>query len=695
MRLYKCILLFSFIAVASDSAIGSDYGTTGLIDTPIARMGDDGRLTMGISRDGYWDSYSLTYQALPWLETTFRYSGLNNSQHWDNFQIKTNDYWDRNYSVKLRLLEESHYFPELAVGFTDIVGSGLFGSEYIVANKKWSGFDISLGLGWGRFAEKAHFSNPLGTLSDNFLDRPPSVSIDDTGKFRPEVFFSGEHVGLFGGVSYKFESMPISVLMEYNGDQYRWENLGGLPQPSSPISYGITWHVNNDIDLRLSHQHLDNLGLGIQVKLDTKAPPGKFIPSSFQSAATLDASAFPEGLDPDSWYDKFLLDMERSSLFVLSADLSISDSLATIEIANEVFPHWSDALEHAHFLADLHLPRYIKTIHFVINEQGHSVHTVALPREYRYEKTAGDLALELKQFSKASMTQMPMHKTDFVKDTVYIDIGLGQRFMLFDPDNPLSYQLFLKLFSKVSLPGDWSLRGMYRINLANNFSDLSRESNSVLPHVRSDALKYLQNGQTGLADLTIEKRDTFTYFPSTHYRLFAGVLEDMYSGIGAEFLHQPYRSRLAYGVSGAWVKQRGYGNDFDHLDYQTVTGHMSVYWASPFYNYDVALHVGKYLAKDTGATLELRRTFDNGWQVGMWATLTDVSSKDFGEGSFDKGIFLNIPFDSVLNSNRKSISTTRVRPIQRDGGARLEGFSGQLWWDMRDSAPSVFLKRPD
>ena len=35
----------------------------------------------------------------------------------------------------------------------------------------------------------------------------------------------------------------------------------------------------------------------------------------------------------------------------------------------------------------------------------------------------------------------------------------------------------------------------------------------------------------------------------------------------------------------------------------------------------------------------VRRTFDNGWMVGLWATKTDVSSKDFGEGSFDKGLF--------------------------------------------------------
>lgn len=694
MRSVRYIVLFSLFTYLSNNAIASDYGTTGVIDTPSARMGQDGRLSMSISHDNFWQSYALTYQALPWLETTFRYSGLNNNQHWDKFEIKYDDYWDRNYSVKIRLLEESKYYPQLAFGIRDLVGSGLMGSEYLVANKNLLGFDISVGLGWGRLADKGQITNPLSYVSDDFLNRLPSVSIDDTGKFRPEVFFSGDKAGFFGGVTYKFTSLPLSFAFEYNGDQYEWERLSGLSAPSSPISYGITWHVDEEIDVRLSHQHLDTLGVGVQVKLDTKAPAGKFIPKPYQSAATLDDFNFPPGLNPDSWYDRFLFDMERSSLFVINADLVISEHRATIEIANEIFPNWYDALMHAHYLADLHLPTYIKQIHFVINEQGHSVQTIALPRKYRINENDRVQALSLNQFTNAPSITQPLHKTDFVKDTVFVDVGLGQRFMLFDPDNPLSYQVFLKLFSKVNLPYNWALRSMYRVNIANNFNDLDRESNSVLTKVRSDALRYLQNGQSGLANFYLEKRGTFTNSPSTHYRVYGGILEDMYSGVGTEVLYQPYDSRLAYGVSATWAKQRDFDANFEHLNYQMITGHLSVYWSSPVFNYDIALHAGRYLAKDVGATLEIRRTFNNGWQVGMWATLTDVSSEEFGEGSFDKGIFFRIPFDSVLNKHRKSITTTRIRPIQRDGGARLEGFSGQLWWDLRDSAPSVFITRP-
>ena len=47
------------------------------------------------------------------------------------------------------------------------------------------------------------------------------------------------------------------------------------------------------------------------------------------------------------------------------------------------------------------------------------------------------------------------------------------------------------------------------------------------------------------------------------------------------------------------------------------------------------------LGRDASA---LTRRFANGWAVGAYFTLTDVTSEDFGEGSFDKGVSIEIPF---------------------------------------------------
>ena len=70
--------------------------------------------------------------------------------------------------------------------------------------------------------------------------------------------------------------------------------------------------------------------------------------------------------------------------------------------------------------------------------------------------------------------------------------------------------------------------------------------------------------------------------------------------------------------------------------------------------------------------MTLKRRFANGWEIGGFFTLTDVPFDEFGEGSFDKGLFLNIPFNWFLPYESRFKYSTVIRPLTRDGGQRLE-----------------------
>ena len=567
----------------------------------------------------------------------------------------------------------------------------VFGSEYVVANKQWDNIDVTLGIGWGRLANNSSITNPLTHLADSFESRVNDYGLG--GELASDSFFSGQKIGIFGGVNYRFDNYPITLQAEYNPDENQWESQftpNNDAKAKSPVSIGMIWHIDEAIDLKLGYQHLSHIGFGIQVRLDTKETPKQFKPTPYISSLDKKNSNIPQGLNTDFWYDNLLLDIERSGLFILGAKLYPTQNRAEIEINNDSYLYWPDALIQAHRLTSMHLPRNIKQVEYVINEQGHVLHTISMAR---LREDAIGSPINLSETSKvlaAKVIHKPDHITNFVKDIVHLDLELDNRLMLFDPDNPLAYQIFANLSTKVNLPYEWMLRASYRFDIYNNINSLSRISNSVLPHVRSDSLKYLQQGQNGIQNIFIEKRSTFSSHPQLHYRVFGGVLEDMYSGVGGEIMFQPQASRLAFGISGGYVFQRDYDAGFKHLDYKVLTGHASVYWASPYYNYDIALHAGRYLAKDIGATVEVRRTFDNGWQIGLWATKTNVSAEDFGEGSFDKGMFFRIPFSSLFQSGKKSAFKTRIRPIQRDGGARLEGFSGNMWWELRDARFDMF-----
>ena len=102
-----------------------------------------------------------------------------------------------------------------------------------------------------------------------------------------------------------------------------------------------------------------------------------------------------------------------------------------------------------------------------------------------------------------------------------------------------------------------------------------------------------------------------------------------------------------------------------------MTGHASAYY--DFGNdFEGAVDVGRYLAGDWGTTLRLDRTFANGWRVGAFATVTDVSAGDFGEGSFDKGIQFTFPLSWFTGSPTQKRVDTVIRPLLRDGGAKLD-----------------------
>ena len=677
MFYFKAVSIFLCVGFFHSSHIySSDFGTIGLIDIPTARMSTDGTLMTTAAIQSRTNSYAITYQATPWLEGTFRYTGLTDTSYT----------YDRNYEAKLRLWKENDYLPQLAIGIRDLVGTGLWASEYIVGSKKINNLDITLGLGWGRLAGKGDFKNPLTFLSDSFEERVSDVGLG--GKLSSGVFFSGKDAGVFGGISYQLKSLPVSLMLEYNPDQYNFEVARGGQKPDSPISVAIKWDPSPGLSFTLSHQHNQEWGMHISAALNTKILPPKPTRRLFQSSLDLDSADLPEGINQDSWYDTFLFDAERSGLLLLEATVDESGHDATIVMGNMIYPVWIDAVDHMANLADLHLPGTVNVLNIVIEEEGHRVSSIRMRRpslNFNKNRQLVEREIRIEPFAPKPFVQ---HRTNFVQKKILLDVNLSNRVQLFDPDDPARYQLYAKIGLSMMLPDNWVFSGAIDRNITNNFDESTRQSNSKLTRVRSDIVKYLTEGDSGVDSLYLQKRGNI--LENTYYRFFGGVLESMYSGVGGEVLYQALQSRVAFGLSANLVKQRDFNKTFDHLEYQTTTAFASIYWATPFYNFDVAVHAGRYLARDVGATLEVRRTFDNGWMVGLWATKTDVSAEDFGEGSFDKGLFFKIPLIGFLGKSSRSNYTTRIRPIQRDGGQYLEDFMGRIWWDIRGARFDAF-----
>ena len=121
------------LLLASSSVWSSDFGNLGLIKTPSARFSPDATLSATLSFDEVADIYNISYQATPWLEGTFRYSVFDPRKERSEAR---DDNRDRSYEVKLRLLQERARVPQVAVGIRDLLGTGIWEGEYLVASKR-------------------------------------------------------------------------------------------------------------------------------------------------------------------------------------------------------------------------------------------------------------------------------------------------------------------------------------------------------------------------------------------------------------------------------------------------------------------------------------------------------------------------------------------------------------------------------
>ena len=103
------------------------------------------------------------------------------------------------------------------------------------------------------------------------------------------------------------------------------------------------------------------------------------------------------------------------------------------------------------------------------------------------------------------------------------------------------------------------------------------------------------------------------------------------------------------------------------LDYEITTGHINYYHY--FHPLELTTHIswGKYLAGDEGLTFDFSRRFKNGTTFGAFFSLTDVSFEQFGEGSFDKGVYINIPI-GIFGQNSSGF---RWKPLTKDPAQKL------------------------
>ena len=647
----------------------NSYGVPGLIDMPQAFSRPDAELDTQIFHFQGQTRVSSTFQLAPRLSASFRYSLVDDIRRADSTGIQHRLY-DRSFSVHYRFFNERRLFPALAVGLNDIVGTGVYAGEYVVASKTVSSrLRATAGIGWGRLGSFGSFTNPLGVLSDHFKTRPGRTG-DLGGTFHPDTWFRGS-AALFGGVEWQ-ASDKLRLIAEYSSDAYARED-GVAFDRRSPFNFGLAYRLSPATTVTASYLYGSAVGVQLSYTLNPRFPafgsgrdpaPPAIVPRG-QGAG----GAWPEDAVEDGRLGAALAAGLAEQGLALDG-LERQGTRLQIAIRNQRYNIASQAVGRAARVLSRIAPAGIETFAITLTSEGMPVTTVTLPRRdlerLAFHPVAPDLlrvATRIEDERRLPATLPGRYPVASWGISPYLTPSL------FDPDNPVRADAGLALRGRVvPLPG-LVFEGVLHQKVAGNLDKSGTTSTSTLPHVRSDVALYYQSNGVTLPQLTA----AWYFRPGKDLfgRVTAGYLETMFGGVSTELLWKPQNSRLALGAELNHVQQRGYDQLFDFRSYNVTTGHVAAYYA---FNggFHAKLSAGRYLAGDNGATLEFNREFDNGWRVGVFATKTNVSAAEFGEGSFDKGIRLTIPLDWVTGRPSRTRLDAVIRPITRDGGAQLE-----------------------
>ncbi len=666
----------------------SNYGNTGILELPNSRFMEEGSLRLHFSSSFPNEYTAVTATPFSWMEATYRYTEVKNVLYGPSAYSGNQSFKDKGFDVKLRLSKESLYLPSISVGLRDIAGTGIFSSEYLVGTKSFGFFDITTGIGWGKLGTSNNIRNPLLSLSENFRERTDLTGLG--GEFNYQDWFSG-NASIFGGIEYDLKRYGLRLYLEYDSS-YPDLNQGNPMEVNSRFNFGVNYYLSNSFNLGLGFERGNQFRVSFSLKgifSEDTIPKPKPKNVIRLSSDQIQKSKKDKGI----FYRSLNKSLQDESIYIQASNYN-DDSVDVAVASSRFSSHTRIAGRSARIvsaLTDKEISQInVHTMNGDLEVATYSLNRKEFDQALSYKGSPSEI-LNKSQLSSNSAT--PLFKNAAFMPTVSypsIDWNMSPslKHQIGGPEGFYLGSLSWKTDISVKLKRNLSLYTSFSVNIYDTFNNLINYSSSQLPHVRSDIQFYLEQGKNNLQRFQLEYM--FSPRKDIFIRADLGYLEEMFGGIGGEILYRPFNSKASLGFTLHRVKQRGFKQRFSFREYTTNTGHANIYYDLP-YGITSHLMVGKYLAGDKGATLDLSRRFNSGFILGIFATRTDVPKEIFGEGSFDKGFYFSIPTKLFYTDFRTGNISFGLHPLTKDGGAVLNQHHS-LYSIVADSNRSSILR---
>jgi hypothetical protein len=618
--------------VEVEQYITNTFGMVGYINTPSAKSMKEGTIAFSVNRDNPDRKLLLTASPFDWLDANLFYVDITGKSYGNGFN---QSYKDKGFSFKLNIAEILQH--RVALGFNDMAGTGFYNSEYLVFTRDYDNYEFSYGLGWGSFANGLKLKNPFTYFHNSFESRSNTIK-NRGGSFDLNNYFSGKEMSFFFGGSLNI-SNNLRLIFEL--DPFKSDRFA-LGKDESQYNFGL-WYQYRNISFKTSYKNNDHLEFQISLQ-------DNFLDFNGGANARIQSANSYEDLNK-------ILQANNIGLKAIRKDNK------SFHIATRNNSYFNSTFPSAIIIENIKdLSRDSKIIALQHDALGMEM------VEYIYKNgTKIDLN------DNENNSDRPLNIDYLMKDNFpYINYSFSPVIRNFIASREGFYHggLLLENNLEIILKENFIFLSNLKYSIYDNFDKLTIPPVDVYPaQVRSDIKKYLNNFDRGITIGRLEL-NYFKSFNRKHFLRFSGgLLEEMFGGLGVEYLYFPKKKNLGIGVETYLVKKRDYEMQFGFKEYKNFLSRLKIEHFNSKRQIRTSISYGEYLAGDEGLTIRMSRRFRNGVEFGVLASKTNVPIELYGEGSFDKGIFLSAPLG--IFSSRKTLSRYEWHPLTKDPAALL------------------------
>ena len=672
--------------------VANDYvsynGSTGILETPNARIMPDWSMRMFYSKDAPYSYYGFAGTPLPFLEGNFHMTQTDGTSNLTGFGEDSTygDYKDKSISFKLLLKEEEKYTPSVVFGAEDIWGTGLYTSKYIAMSKEIDYFDFTLGYAKGRLGgEQVALSGVTSESTDN-----------TAFAFTRNLSWGGGKP--FGSVVFKATS-DLSLVTEYSQINYAIDRINPFLNsdkydlPDSKINYGLKYSISDNSSVNLSYQRGNQLSFAYiyqfgfsRTGLYPHDPDPKW-------KAEEDVVKLYEGLDEKQLSDK--LSNEVAAERMANVQTSVNENKIWIEFDNTRYDEDSKAVGRSISTVDEVAPKNYDTIYATLKTKDVPTKTIKVNRQefdsFENEQVSADYfknAVVITNSVEKMEKEFKNGKEDIYKTEVTgtnrftYDLSPNLKHYFNDKNKPYAVKLSAMATIGYDIAPGFFLSARALHPLYNSIKDIETstplEDNRLA--IRSNMVDYYKYDETQLQNLT------FDYLFKTPYdsmaKIEVGYMDIAFTGTDLEWYKSFYDETFGLGFEYQYLYKRPVDEMLDVYDGLTYEAKFINTYAllSEKYGLHLGLKIGQFVAGDKGVKLDFART-NKSFTIGGYLTATnsdEVFTSTENKGYIDKGIYIKFPLDTLNKKLQKGSLSYGLSPWTRDIG-QYSGTSMSLY----------------